>query len=221
MTAPDSSEASNAAAVLLARAGWLTVSEAILAGLCHDLSNRAASLEGLVQLLEEESSDMLVHVGSEVRRLGDSVKGFRALTGSLEAEAEALLLSDVVVGVQELHRRRRGLEAVTAEWMISEGLPPVLANPTRLTRVLLILMDEVALATLESGGREVSVNLTGSLDEVCCVFGYRADVECCLRPETLLSLRALVAPGRWVLVEEAASVRLTIPSLARSRAFEN
>jgi len=212
-TAPSTAE-------LLARAGWPAVSEAILAGLCHDLSNRAASLTGLVQLLEEGGGDMLEHLGTEVDRLGGSVERIRALNGRLQEQAEPLDPADVVTLVLDLHRRRRGLESVSTASHVADGLPPVLAGPSHLRRLLLILLDHVVSGVVADGGKDAEMEVTGSEAEVCFAVPFPGPSFPNMQPSVWDALQELAGEAGWALERSPDSLRLTLPSLGRARAAE-
>lgn len=208
-------------AVLAASAGWLPVSEAILAGLCHDLGNRIASLDALLQLLEDDDDDLRADVDKEVERLSAIVPTFRSLMGDMDAAREAQLLPDVLETVLDLHRRRRGLEAVVSEFRTSGEVPPVLANPARLGRLLILALDNVVAGCLREGVREVTVE--ASADDggaTVRMWGDGADGPH-LTDAGLESLRRLGALDTVVVVQEAGEVRLSLPSLTRARAMED
>lgn len=207
--------------VLLARAGWMRVGEAINAGLCHDLGNRAASIEGLLQLAECGDDDIMADVEDEIRRLGELRGWFRSLSGDLDAPREPMMVPDVLHRIAPLHARRRGLEVVERHYEVQEGVLPVLANPARLSRALLVLLDRITEHALEADVRDVQVAVTGDPDSVTVTIRAEGTASPTIPADTLEALTALGAgtPG-WSVGCEGGTAHLTLASLPRARAME-
>ena len=165
MTSPSSPDRDPSPGELLARAGWPSVETALLRGLAHDLSGRAAALGGLVELLgmgDEEKPPPLELLREEAGRLGEAVELLRLLAGDGEdAEAEPLALGPLLGDVLRLHRRHRGLESVETVLETGEDVPPVRVRRDVLVRTLLLLLGAAGRAVRNADGRRLDVELAG------------------------------------------------------------
>jgi len=147
-------------ALLLARAGWLNVSDRILSGACHDLNGRLSSLDGLAQLLTldgAEGTPVIPYLKEEISKLETVVSLLRLFPGDLMAVPEPMTPTDLVDDVVRLHRKHRGLESQATTYSCEDGLPPVLVNRARVGRGLLILMAWIGRTALDSGAGSLEI----------------------------------------------------------------
>lgn len=127
-------------------------------GLAHEIGNPLAGMKAVVQalLLEpglpDAMSDDLQRLESEIDRLTQFLKAFRALPAprppALTAQSAASAVDDMLFWIRK-PARASGV-AIAVE--IPEGLPPLSADPAQLRQVLLNLFVN-ALQAMPDGGR--------------------------------------------------------------------
>lgn len=161
MTDPSPLPTPPSAAELLARAGWLDVLDDIHGGLCHDLNSRVASVDGLIQLLGMDRSDVtetLGYLGPESAKLGSTAERFGLLSGRVDAPPEAFEPGDLVGRAAALLGRHRVLGDVDVRVQLPGGLAPVRGSRPRLLRVLLLLFWRAGAQVHEAGAGELVVD---------------------------------------------------------------
>jgi len=125
-------------------AAWLAVHDAVLAGLNHALSNRAAAAAALAAVVEPHEApgeEIATDVAAEARRLGELLQLYRRLPRATSSRAVPLQLAAVLpVAVQlAAHGTTRSREMPCA-LTIDDALPPVTAREDALTHALLALL---------------------------------------------------------------------------------
>jgi signal transduction histidine kinase len=145
----------------LARAGWLSVADRIMAGIAHDLNGRVTSLAGMAQLLalDDDARGMAPFLDEEIRKLQASVRLVALMVGELEGEPETLEPGEFLPAVLDLHRRHRGLESVELR-LDEEDAPAVTTGWTLLARTLLLVLAIAGSAAAERG-RVLRVRASG------------------------------------------------------------
>ncbi len=139
---------------------WSTVSETLVRGLAHALSNRIATLATVAELLRVGGEDPVAvseMLGVESRQLEDLLEQMRAVSTRQPSRLEAMRLSDAVAGAMALHSyhpERRSI-AITVE--PGDESRPVLAEAIRLQREMVVLLDAATNAALTHGSRAVRV----------------------------------------------------------------
>jgi hypothetical protein len=127
---------------------WLRVSEKVLKGLNHQLSNRVASIEALTMMLEPggSASDETVHraLADEVERLGRVMRLYRLLPPEPTAAPEPVRPQDIIPQVLELHAHHADLKRIAYEVAEDPSVEPVCVRPSALLRSLLVLFESVA-----------------------------------------------------------------------------
>lgn len=127
---------------------WLRVSEKVLKGLNHALTNRVASLEAVVSLLSDdlESPDLplMKSLGEEVVRLTRLLHLYRAIPAEPFVTTEAVRLQDIIPQVIELHGHHTDLRSIPVVIDAAQQTPPVLVRPSALLRCLLVLLESGA-----------------------------------------------------------------------------
>ena len=117
----------------------------LLAGVSHELNNPLAILAAQSELLVETARD------DDTRRRGEKilsmtqrcaviVRRFLALARRREVEKERVNIGDIISEVLEILEHQLDQAGVKATVSISPDLPPVLADPSQLTQVLLNLV---------------------------------------------------------------------------------
>jgi hypothetical protein len=130
------------------------VSEKVLKGLNHQLTNRVASIGGVVGVLEPgETLDepMLGALRDELRRLDTLLRLYRLLPAEPSVAPEPVRLQDVLSQVIELHTYHSDLRSVRCELVEDPSADPVCVRPSALLRSLLVLLESVAGHARRSG----------------------------------------------------------------------
>ena len=133
---------------------WLRVSEKVLKGLNHQLSNRVASIEAVTSLLEPgdgADTKLTAALLAEVERLSTLVPLYRLLPAEPRADPEPVRLQDVLPHVLDLHLYHSDLRGVACELAPGCDADPVLVRPSALMRSLLVLLESAAGNIYRSG----------------------------------------------------------------------
>ncbi|MBC7894328.1 MAG: hypothetical protein H7066_02890 [Cytophagaceae bacterium] len=142
---------------------WLRVSEKVLKGLNHQLTNRVASLEAVVALFEDDHEmpdpQLVKALGQEVKRLNHLLTLFRLMPAEPFVTTEPVRIQDVIPQVMELHGHHTDLRGIPIQIISSGDTPPVLVRPSALLRCLLVLLESAAGNALRSGC-EANLDLT-------------------------------------------------------------
>ncbi len=158
---------------------WAIVSETLVRGLAHALSNRIATIATIAELMRVGGDDPLAMsemLGVETQRLEDLLEQLRALSTRRSGRLEAMRLSDAVAGAMVLHSyhpERRSI-AITIE--PGDESRPVLGDAIRLQRELIILLDAATNAALAhaSHAARVRFGLQGRVGVVRLLVGDAA-----------------------------------------------
>jgi signal transduction histidine kinase len=139
---------------------WASVSETLIRGIAHALSNRIATIGTIAELLRVGADDPLAMsemLAIETERLEDLLEQMRALSARSAGRMEAMRLSDAVAGAMALHsyHPERRIVAVTVE--PGDESRPVLGDPLALQRALLILLDAATRVAMSHTVRAVRV----------------------------------------------------------------
>lgn len=154
---------------------WLRVSEKVLKGLNHQLTNRVASLEAVAALFDDDEEipdpQLVKSLAQEVKRLNHLLQLYRLMPAEPFVTTEPVRLQDVVPQIMELHGHHADLRGIPIEIHTSGDIPPVLVRPSALLRCLLVLLESAAGNALRSGC-EASMHLTygGTATEVFVEF---------------------------------------------------
>lgn len=135
---------------------WLRVSEKVIKGLNHQLTNRVASLEAVVTLMsdEEEVPDLqlMSSLAQEVKRLNHLLQLYRLVPAEPFVTVEPVRLQDAVTQVMELHGHHADLRGIPIEVDRAVDTAPVRVRPSALLRSLLVLLESAAGNALRAGG---------------------------------------------------------------------
>jgi hypothetical protein len=139
---------------------WGSVSETLVRGIAHALSNRIATIGTIAELLRVGGDDPLAMsemLGIETERLEDLLEQMRALSARSSGRMEAMRLSDAVAGAMALHSYHPERRAIAVTVEPGDESRPVLGDPLLLQRELLILLDAATHAAMLHASRAVRV----------------------------------------------------------------
>jgi hypothetical protein len=154
---------------------WLRVSEKVIKGLNHQLTNRVASLDAVLTLLGDEDEvpdvQLMSSLAQEVKRLNGLLHLYRLMPAEPFVTTEPVRLQDVVSQVMELHGHHADLRGVPIEVDRGGDTAPVLVRPSALVRSLLVLLESAAGNALRAGSAgTLHVSYGGDADRVYVTF---------------------------------------------------
>jgi hypothetical protein len=153
---------------------WLRVSEKVLKGLNHQLTNRVAALEAVVGMCDDDGSmepEVMRALAEEVTRLGHLLILFRCMPAEPFAGSEPVRLQDVIPQLLELHGHHADLRNIIVEISADPETLPLLVRPSALLRCLLVVLESGAGNALRSGiYGPLTLSYTGDAREVRVVF---------------------------------------------------
>lgn len=153
---------------------WLRVSEKVLKGLNHQLTNRIASLEAIVGIFrdgEPFEPEVLTALADDVARLNHLLQLFRCMPAEPFAGAEPVRLQDIVPQVLELHGHHADLREIAVEVSADAETHPLLVRPSALLRCLLVVLESGAGNALRSGTSDpLTLRYSGDAECVRLVF---------------------------------------------------
>jgi signal transduction histidine kinase len=150
----------------------------LLARLAHEIRNPLSSLDIHFQLLEEDlgslAPQMREQLGSrleiihgELHRLEGIVERFLRLAGPAGVDLEPVGIEKILDHVCELLRPEAAAREIDIATRVEGGLPPVMADPVRLTQALLNVVINAIQAVEKKGRVEVSGAVADA--QVCVV----------------------------------------------------
>ncbi len=143
---------------------WRDVSDALLAGLTHDLNGRVSALQGLLHVvsLGDPGDEVMALLLAESERLEETVALLRRYPRGA-TRAEAFEPREVVEVALVLHARREDRNEVPVRWLPAPA-PPARAERSAVTRTLLVLLARAGVPALggSAGGVEVIVGGSGT-----------------------------------------------------------
>lgn len=153
---------------------WLRVSEKVLKGLNHQLTNRIASLEAVVGIFQDGEPfepEVIAALAQEVTRLNHLLQLFRCMPAEPFAGAEPVRLQDIVPQVLELHGHHADLRGISVELDADFDTLPLLVRPSALLRCLLVVLEAGAGNALRAGGSSsLKLSYTGDGTWVSVIF---------------------------------------------------
>jgi nitrogen-specific signal transduction histidine kinase len=139
---------------------WSTLSETLVRGLAHALSNRIATIGTIAELLRVGGDDpvaMAEMLGVETMRLEELLEQMRALSARDTGRQEAMRLTDAVAAAMSLHSCHPERRAIPVTIEPGDESRPVLGDALRLQRELLLLLDAATQAAMTHASRAVRV----------------------------------------------------------------
>ena len=139
----------------------------LLGRLAHEIRNPLSSLDIHVQLLEEDLAKLapetkkslkprLEIIHGELHRLESIVERFLRLAGPSALDLEPVKIPKIVTHVCELLRAEASMRQIEIVTQIEHSLPPVIADPIRLTQALMNLVINAVQAVEKNGRVQVS-----------------------------------------------------------------
>jgi two-component system sensor histidine kinase HydH len=141
----------------------------LLGRLAHEVRNPLSSLDIHVQLLEEDLAALapqireqltprLEIIHGELHRLEGIVERFLRLAGPAGVDLEPVEIRRILTHVCELLRPEAATREIDITTRTDDSLPPVMADPVRLTQALLNLVINAIQAVERKGRVEVSAS---------------------------------------------------------------
>ena len=142
----------------------------LLGRLAHEVRNPLSSLDIHVQLLEEDLaalapqmreqlSPRLAIIHGELHRLEGIVERFLRLAGPSGVDLEPVEIRKILTHVCELLRPEAAARGIDISSHADDSLPPVMADPVRLTQALLNVVINAIQAVDRKGRIEVSASV--------------------------------------------------------------
>jgi two-component system, NtrC family, sensor histidine kinase HydH len=142
----------------------------LLGRLAHEVRNPLSSLDVHVQLLEEDLAALapqmreqltprLEIIHGELHRLEGIVERFLRLAGPAGVDLEPVSIPKILTHVGQLMRPQAAARGIDISMHADDSLPPVMADPVRLTQALLNLVINAIQAVERKGRVEVSASL--------------------------------------------------------------
>ncbi|MBK6486878.1 MAG: hypothetical protein IPF98_08420 [Gemmatimonadetes bacterium] len=155
---------------------WLRVSEKVLKGLNHQLTNRVAGLEAVVGIFQDGEPvepQIVAALAQEVSRLNHLLHLFRCMPAEPFVGAEPVRLQDIVPQVLELHGHHADLRVIAVDVAADMETLPLLVRPSALLRCLLVVLESGAgnaLRAGSSGEGGLTLSYSGDATWVTVVF---------------------------------------------------
>jgi signal transduction histidine kinase len=150
----------------------------LLGRLAHEVRNPLSSLDIHFQLLEEDLASLAPQIREqltsrmeiihgELHRLEGIVERFLRLAGPAGVDLEPVEIRKILVHVCELLRPEAAAREIEIATRVEGSLPPVMADPVRLTQGLLNLVINAIQAVEKKGRVEVSAAVADG--QVCVI----------------------------------------------------
>ena len=194
-------------------AGWPAVSDSLIGGIAHALSNRIATLAALAELmrLDDDVAANAELLRTEVGRLEALVHALRLLGTEGEAVPEALDLPELLGDAIALHRHHRDLRDVAIIVEDGERPRPVRAARARLAQALLLLLAAAA-STVDDSAIAVHARFGGN-GHARLTLSRPGAAEATRSPALLDAAAALVAPAGGTVASSGNEIVLDLPAL--------
>lgn len=142
---------------------WRTLSDALLAGFCHELGGRASAFVSIAHLATRETvrtGFVLNEIERESERLARLASLLRVLPRHESLGPRAVSLTAAVQEALELARYHHGLRAIELSAELAPSLPAVRVDKNAFTQSLLILLAATARRALTLGHARLRVTAT-------------------------------------------------------------
>jgi nitrogen-specific signal transduction histidine kinase len=202
---------------------WSAVSDSLIGGIAHALSNRIATLAALGELMrmDDDADQGAPMLRQETDRLEVLVHALRLLGNETATSAEALELRSVLEETLALHRYHRDLRDVEMDVDTTARVMPVRIERRRAVHALLMLLASGAAAAT---GRQnvVRVQISGDDSAVRLTLTVPGDSpEPVSFSDGLLgAARDLIHPSGGTIESESGSLILELPALGALRERE-
>ena len=208
---------------------WRAVSDALIAGLCHELNGRVSALGGIVHIgrLDGELDESLIQMlHAELASLEDLSRFLRMLPDDGAAGPEPVDLEERLPLVAALFSRHNRLGHLPLRLAAQAGTRPVLVRWACFCKALLVLLEVVARRAAAGGGRVVLgcepgekgalVRLFIEPDELAEAepFGGAEVLARGPAPDAENAARAMLRAAGGELLEDGDGFGLSLPGLA-------
>lgn len=200
-------------------AGWPAVSDSLIGGIAHALSNRIATLAALAELMrmDDDVAANAEMLRTEVGRLEALVRALRLLGTEGEVSPEALDMPELLGEAIALHRHHRDLRDVAIVVEEGERPRPVRAARARLAQALLMLLAHAA-STVDDPEMAVHARFGGNGRHARLTLTTPGAAEAMRSPALLDAAAALVAPAGGTVASTGNEIVLDLPALGSSGA---
>jgi hypothetical protein len=191
---------------------WADLSEALIRGMSHGLTNRISSISSFVTLHGMGDKEFTVDsfLPKEAGQLQQVARALRLLV--IDAEVSALELAPIVRDAMDLYSHHSRMHAFRFELSLSSGpLMPVRVIRSSMLRLIVIMLDMIAAQAQQSeSGDILPLSLEGTQQELM----LRGS---CRRAPTDYALSLAEEAGAALLSEDDFLI-LRIPTLVSLRA---
>lgn len=207
---------------------WLSVSDDLLWGFNHELSNRLAAITSIAKILEHSDTglDPLLSVlTGEIQTLENTLDLLRLIPRNPDGVPEPLLLEDIIPEAVRLSEMRGDFRDFGYETAFEGDAQPVWMEYASLVHALLISLGTVSRATREAGGGRVVIRVDSAPERVIVrvrpagVAGESSTPGEHVATREVELGRSLVVPygGCFDVEEKGEGVRLELPTLLAVR----
>jgi hypothetical protein len=190
---------------------WADLSEALIRGLSHGLTNRISSIGSFVQLHGMGDTEFTVDgfLPKESAQLQQLARGLRLLV--IDTEPSAVELLPILRDAIELHSYHGRMHALHCELSVTgEPLQPIRVVRSAVLRLMLIILDMCTSEAQEARGTEVTLGVSGTPDELVISAP-------CRRAPTEYAMALAETSGAF-LVSGDGALELRVPTLVALRA---
>lgn len=214
---------------------WLRVSEKVLKGLNHKLTNRVAALEAVVTIFdpaEGPDPELVNALAAEVRHLHALLRLFRLMPAEPFAEPEACRLQDVMPQVVQLHCHHADLKEIPFELVEDPDANPILVRQSALLRCLLVVLEAAAGNALRSGtdhplhisyaqqANGVMIRIEGPATPAQLIFSGEGSLLHAVRTALVHAHGTVDAHATPMGGYDSVTFELRLPTLAEARRLE-
>lgn len=197
---------------------WIDLTDALLRGAAHALSNRAGALSALRDLgtLDEEGRDLLTGEIARLTRLIHLLRLVPAEPGALPEALDVAAIASDAVAVLALHPDSRELR-----WDARvDGVPqPIRAERWALLRCVLLMCASALAGCIARGFRELRVTTSGDAEMTVVSLAVGEDQPTSWKEPSPYA-RELATRMGGELSWTGAALELRVPTLAVTRAHE-
>jgi hypothetical protein len=209
---------------------WLSVSDDLLWGFNHALSNRLAAITSIARILEYSDTGLdplLAALNSEIGTLEETLKLLRLVPRDSHAYPEPVLPEDLVPQALRLHGLRSDASDLEFETTVEGEPQPVWIRPGSLAHAILIALAAVSRDALAAGDRRVRVRVTTTEDlvtiAVLALAAHGGDSAVPDREREAVNELAAEGGGSCVSIDDAGGergVEIRLPTLIAVRRRE-
>jgi hypothetical protein len=214
---------------------WLRVSEKVLKGLNHKLTNRVAALEAVVTVFDPTigpDPELVTALATEVANLHALLRLFRLMPAEPFAEPEPCRIQDVLPQVLQLHQHHADLKEIGCELHEDLEAHPVLVRQSALLRCVLVLLEGAAGSALRSGtqhaiqvaytqvGTEVVITIDGPSPPAQLIFSGEGSLLHAVRSALAHAHGHVIAIATPMDGYDRMRFEIRLPTLSAARQLE-